>query len=89
MKERRTLIMGNSNDWESIGYDQYAKVLEAFSKDRIFSIIRKGDGFYIFEKCDEYFSHKLTQEECEDLSELFAELADKIVETRGSFSSKE
>ena len=78
MKERRTLIMGNSNDCESIGFNKYAKVLETLSRDRIFSIIRKEDGFYIFENCDEYFSHKLTKKECEDLSELFLQISSEI-----------
>lgn len=67
--------MGNSQACQSIEFDKYSKVLEIFSRDRIFSVISKKDGFYIIENCDEYFSHKLTKEECEDLSELFLQIS--------------
>lgn len=81
--------MGNFKDYETVVLSKYEKVLEELSEDRVFSITHREDGFYIFEKCDEYFCHKLTREECLELSKLFAELAGKMDETRGSFSSKE
>ena len=70
--------MENSQEYQSIEFDKYSKVLETFSRDRIFSVIRKEDGFYILENCDEYFSHKLTKKECEDLSELFLQISSEI-----------
>lgn len=67
--------MENFKDFETAILSKYEKVLEEFSRDRVFSITHEEDGFYIFEKCDEYFCHKLTRKECLDLSGLFKEIA--------------
>lgn len=53
-------------------------MLKRLEEDRIISVMCRLDGFYILEMCDEYFSHKLTKEECMDLSELFAEISSEI-----------
>lgn len=67
-----------SKKCKSTAIKRHSKVLGKLEEERIISVIRKSDGFYIFEKCDEYFCHKLTEEECMDLSELFSEMASEM-----------
>lgn len=58
------------------------KVLNRTQEGRIFNVfhVERNNGFYLHEKCDEYFELKLTTDMCRDLSELFSKIAIKIEE---------
>lgn len=58
------------------------KTLELMADERVFDITYyKDDGkFGMREMCDEWFGMTLTAEMCEDLSELFSKIAEKIKE---------
>lgn len=68
----------NASKRESTAIKRHTKVIRKLEEDRIISMMCRSDGFYILEMCDEYFSHKLTKEECMDLSEFFAEISSEI-----------
>ena len=57
---------------------KHINLLEKLSVDSRVLIVGKRDdnGFFISECCDGWYSHKLTKEECFELSELFRELAE-------------
>ena len=58
---------------------KHSGLLKRLSDDRIMCVGYEQDGnFYLMECCDEYFYHKLTKEECIELSELFKEVAEAI-----------
>ncbi len=67
--------MMNKNQSEALR--KHEKLLKQIEEDRVFSIFRKEWGFYIAEECDMWFSHRLTKEECRELSELFEEIAEE------------
>ena len=73
---------------ESGGYldhpilEKHINLLKRLSVDSRVLIVGKNDdnGFFIGECCDGWYSHKLTKDECIELSELFRELADETKE---------
>lgn len=67
--------MMNKNQSEALR--KHEKLLKQIEDDRVFSIFRQEGGFYIAEECDMWFSHRLTKEECRELSELFEEIAEE------------
>lgn len=58
--------------------EKHKKLLNEFADDRIFAIEFDGTDFYISEQCDEYFGRKLTRGDCNELAEMFSELAEVI-----------
>lgn len=58
--------------------EKHINLLEKLSVDSRVLIVGKRDdnGFFISECCDGWHSHKLTKDECIELSEMFKELAD-------------
>lgn len=58
---------------------KYTKLLQTLSDDRIMCVnYTQDNGFYLVECCDDWFDHKLTKEECLELSEMFKEIAEAI-----------
>ena len=58
---------------------KYTKLLQTLSDDRIMCVSYTQDNsYYLVECCDEWFDHKLTKEECLELSEMFKEIAEAI-----------
>lgn len=58
----------------------HKKLLKTLSDDRVMCVgyEESGNGYYIMECCDEWYDHRLTKEECLELSEMFKEIADDI-----------
>lgn len=73
---------GGANYGEYVQHPVLAKhfdLIESLAYDRVFGIFYdKEDGFWIEECCDNWFKHALTKEECLELSEMFAEVAEAI-----------
>lgn len=70
------LIIGNNAI-----LNKHRSLLKTFSDDRIMCVgTTDDDGFFMVECCDEWFHHRLTKEECLELSELFKEIAEVIEE---------
>jgi hypothetical protein len=73
---------GGANYGEYVQHPVLAKhfdLIEGLAYDRVFGIFYdKEDGFWIEECCDNWFKHALTKEECLELSEMFAEVAEAI-----------
>lgn len=69
-------------------YDEYVQhpvlakhfnLINDLACDRIFGVFyNKEDGFWIEECCDNWFIRNLTKEDCLELSELFAEIANEL-----------
>lgn len=47
-------------------------------KEQVVEVAFMDGDFYISERCDECFRHKLTKEDCLELSKLFSGIADEI-----------
>ncbi len=58
--------------------ERHRGILEILIDERVFSVIKMEKGFYIFEFCDEYFSHELNKADCLELSKLFRELTEEL-----------
>ena len=73
---------GGANYGEYVQHPVLAKhfdLIEGLAYDRVFGIFYdKEDGFWIEECCDNWFKHTLAKEECLELSEMFAEVAEAI-----------
>ena len=54
------------------------KIKQLGEKDRVFSLEWNGENITLMECCDYCFGHDLTKEECEELSEVFRELAEEL-----------
>lgn len=59
---------------------EHKYLLDKMKKDRIFSLCFENNKFYLDEQCDNYFSHELTKEDCIELSKMFDEIANAILE---------
>ena len=58
--------------WEIISKMQQNKILDiTFDKE--------SNSLYIYEGCDKWFGYRLTSDDCKQLSVMFSELADEIV----------
>lgn len=57
---------------------RHRKTLEKITDERIFTLIEIRGEFVLCEECDGYFCYGLTKEDCEDLSELFSEIANEL-----------
>lgn len=57
---------------------KHIDLLKKLSVDSRVLIVGKSNdnGFFVSECCDGWYSHKLTKDECVELSELFRELAE-------------
>ena len=49
-------------------------ILKELIKQKIVGIEQIGNDFYLCELCDEYYKHKLTKQDCIELSKFFKEL---------------
>ena len=58
--------------------EKHKKLLNEFADDRIFAIEFDGTNFSISEQCDEYYGRILTKGDCNELAEMFSELAEVI-----------
>ena len=59
--------------------NKHLRLLNTLLEDRVCCVIySRNNGFAIQECCDDWFSHTLTKEECIELSEMFAEIADEF-----------
>lgn len=77
------LYLGGGADYaECVQHPVLAKhfdLIKDLAYDRIFGVFYdEEDGFWIEECCDNWFKHTLTKEECLELSEMFAEIANEI-----------
>lgn len=63
---------------EGISFGKCEETLKKIAEQRVFNIYQNEGKFTIYEMCDEYFGVDLTLEMCENLSELFSKIADKI-----------
>jgi len=60
---------------------KHLKLLEALSEDQVFGILRSdSESYMVVELCDCYFAHNLAKDECAELSEMFAEMAEETEE---------
>ena len=70
--------------------DDYSDIQFKFIDDRVFCIDVDENGIELIEQCDGYYSHKLTKQDCFDLSELFKKLGDELTrETTATLNEKE
>lgn len=63
-------------------FEKHKNLIESFMSERVFNVKYNylNNKFFIREMCDQWFSRELNKEDCEELSEMFSELANKIVE---------
>lgn len=54
------------------------RILIKLMKEQVVEVAFMDGDFYISERCDECFRHKLTKEDCLELSKLFSGIADEI-----------
>lgn len=60
---------------------KHRKLLKVLAIDsQVVCVCRNSEDnfFYLLECCDDFYTHKLTKEECVELSELFQELANEL-----------
>lgn len=59
---------------------KHIKVLERLDDDRVMCVCydNEQNKFFAIECCDEWYYHKLTKEDCIELSELFREIAEVL-----------
>lgn len=71
--------------------DDYQDLLLNFSDDRVFGIKADEDyGLEIIERCSSLYSHRLSKQDCFDLSELFKKLGDELtIESMVALNVKE
>lgn len=62
------------HDDPSIFGQECKTILEGLSENRIFSISKKDNKYFLLEKCDNYFSVELTKEQFEKLIEELKDL---------------
>lgn len=68
----------HKRDEINIALEKHAEILNHLNNKRIFGIETYDKDVFILEKCDEYFSLKLTYEKCEQLSDLFKDIGEAL-----------
>lgn len=58
--------------------NKYKDILSRLSDERVMTVEYDSGYYFIYEKCDDWFCHKLTKEDCLELSNLFKEISEKI-----------